>query len=99
GPLVVEIHKGPEYESLRHKIQLARGQMTLRFTIARRFDLRAEGWYSGDTRAHFLSPHAALLEGQAEDLAFVNLLALEERNGERISFPNLLAFSGQTAAL
>ena len=40
-----------------------------------------------------------MLEGQAEDLAFVNLLAHEERQGEQVSYPNLLAFSGQTPAL
>jgi hypothetical protein len=39
--------------------------------------MRKEGWYSGDIRCHYLTPQAALLEGAAEDLAFVNLLACE----------------------
>ena len=56
---------------------LGSGKMALRLAIERWIDLRSEGWYSGDTRAHFLSPHAALLEAAAEDVAFVNLLALE----------------------
>src|SRR5207249_1448541 len=56
-----------------------------------------------DARAHFLTPHAALLEAAAEDLAVVNLLAVEckisaaERSYPAI--PNILAFSGQRPAL
>lgn len=77
GPLVVEISKGPEYRPVVQKIGLKPGQMTLRFVLERWIDLRLERWYSGDSRAHFLSPQAALLEGAAEDLAVVNLLACE----------------------
>src|SRR2546429_2281312 len=40
-------------------------------------DLRTEGWYAGDIRAHDLPPHGALLEGAAEGLAVVSLLAYE----------------------
>src|SRR3954469_5179372 len=79
GPVHVEISKGPEYVPLRTDTALAPGKLALRFTLERWADPRREGWYSGDTRAHFLTPHAALLEAAAEDLAVVNLLACECR--------------------
>src|SRR5262249_43088591 len=67
--------KGFEYKPIDETITLTPGKMSLRFTVERWCDMRKEGWYSGDTRVHFLSPDAALLEGQAEDVAVVNLLA------------------------
>jgi hypothetical protein len=98
------IHKGPEYTPQQLDTTLAPGKLALRFTMTRWIDLRREGWYSGDTRAHFLTPHAALLEGAAEDLAVVNLLATEcevpgthDKHFPAIS--NILAFSGQGPAL
>ena len=84
GTLHIEITKGPEYKPIDQDIQLLAGKMSLRLTIERWSDGRNQGWYSGDTRVHFLSPDAALLEGQAEDVAVVNLLVvdtiLEERH-------------------
>ena len=91
GLLTVEICKGPEYRPLCREVNLAAGQISLRFTIERWCDLKGEGWYAGDIRAHELSPHAALLEGAAEGLAVVQLLARKTTD--------LLAFSGTVAAL
>jgi hypothetical protein len=104
GPLLVEIHKGPEYRPFTSEFVLTPGKLALRFEVQRWTDLRAERWYSGDTRAHFLTPHVALLEGAAEDLAVVNLLAWEcrlrdEQKRQYPAVPNLLAFSGQRPAL
>jgi hypothetical protein len=104
GPIHVAIDKGPEYRPLREEIDLLPGKLALRFVIERWADLRAEGWYSGDTRSHFLSPHAALLEGAAEDLTVVNLLAEEcvlpsAGGGNYRTISNILAFSGQEPAL
>src|SRR5262245_14929938 len=104
GPLHVAIDKGPEYTPLRLETTLAPGQLALRFTVERCADLRQERWYSGDTRATFLAPHAALLEGTAEDLAVLNLLACVGRlagpfQKDYPAIPNLLAFSGQRPAL
>src|SRR5262249_40994757 len=88
--------------------------MSDRLTLERWTDVRAQAWYSGDTRCHVLPPHAALLEGAAEDVAVVNLLAKEvylaslkigaEENTDLegrayLAIPNLLAFSGQKPAL
>jgi hypothetical protein len=61
GELIIEAGKGPEYRPLCERVNLVAGKMALRLAIERWTDLRAEGWYSGDTRAHFLTPHAALL--------------------------------------
>jgi hypothetical protein len=104
GLIHVEIHKGPEYTPLRQQITLGPGKLALRFTLERWANWREERWYSGDVRCHFLTPHGALLEAAAEDLAVVNLLAEEcqvpgpfER--EFPAVPNILSFSGQQPAL
>jgi hypothetical protein len=99
--VLVEATKGPEYSPPRRQVTLAPGQISLRLGVERWIDLRQEGWYSGDTRAHFLAPHAALLEAAAEDLAVVNLLAEETlpAGDNPASLPNLLAFSGTAPAL
>lgn len=104
GPLRVDISKGPEYSPLCRDLTLAPGKITLRFELQRWINLRDDGWYSGDVRAHYLTPHGALLEAAAEDLAVVNLLALhdswEDESGEVSSeVSNILAFSGQRPAL
>jgi hypothetical protein len=109
GPVSVTISKGPEYLPVDQEMQLTAGKLALRFALHRWSDLRQSNWFSGDARAHFLSPPAALLEGAAEDLAVVNVLAcvteVEERNAIdgsvtlRPSYANLLEFSGQQPAL
>jgi hypothetical protein len=101
GEIRVSLAKGPEYVPVTKAVTLGPGQISLRLQVERWVDLRAEGWYAGDIRAHDLSPHAALLEGAAEGLAVVHLLARErpEREARPPALPNLLAFSGIEAAL
>jgi hypothetical protein len=103
GTIKVEIRKGPEYRPLSQTLQLHPGKLALRFVIERWIDLPARGWFSGDGRAHFLSPHAALLEAQAEDVHVVNLLAAPTEvacpGGNKMALDNILAFSGQRPAL
>ena len=103
-PLRVQAAKGPEWTPLDATVTLGTGQISLRFALERWTDSRADGWASVDTRCHFIDPHAALLEAQAEDLDAVNLLAVPypvlARNAETYTtVPHLLAFSGQTAAV
>jgi hypothetical protein len=93
----VEASKGFAYKPLDESIRLVAGKLALRFTLERWADLRSEGWYSGDAWAEFLTPHAALLEAAAEDLAAVNLLACV--TPAHFAIPNILAFSGQQPAL
>jgi len=102
GGVTIEATKGPEYVPLRKVVTLAPGQISLRLTIERHTNLRAQGWYSGDTRVHFLDPFAAQLEGAAEDVAVVNVLAHERVSPAcpaQHSLPNVLDFSGQVPAL
>src|SRR5262249_28035630 len=72
------------------------GQMSLRFTIEKPGFLKKpgflDGWYAGDTHAQFLTPHAAALEGAAEGLQIVNVVASEAY------LPDLIQFSGQEPA-
>jgi len=91
GPIHVEITRGFEYRPIQTVVDQPAGKMAMRFTLERWADARAECWYSGDIRCHDLTPHAALLEGAAEDLAVVNLLSWRGRH--------LVAFSGQRPAL
>jgi hypothetical protein len=101
GQITVEIARGIEYQPVRKEVVLADGQMALRLNIERWADERPAGWFAGDIRAHELTPHAALLEGAAEGLAVVQLMARERPPADSIppAISNLLAFSGTDAAL
>ena len=103
-PLRIRASHGPEYDTLDREVTLKPGQLALRFELARWTDATWDGWLRGDSRAHFLSPHAAALEGAAEGLDAVQVLArsssMISRDGH--TYPvlaNLDAFSGQQAAL
>jgi len=104
GQIVVAVSKGFEYRQIEQAIELKRGQISLRLNIERWHDTRKDGWYSGDIDVEHLSPHAALLEAAAEDVAVVNLLAkaayrLDSDLPPRFAIPNIDAFSGQQPAL
>ena len=101
GPLNIEASRGFEYAPLEARAVLGAGQMALRFALARRTDWSKDGWFAGDMRAHDLSPHAAALEGAAEGLAVVQLLARERppTPASPAAISNLPAFSGTAAAL
>ena len=103
-PLRVQAAKGPEYTPLDETVTLGAGQIALRFALTRWADSHTDGWVSVDTRCHFISPHAALLEAQAEGVNVVNVLAtpfpvLALDGNTYTTTPNLLAFSGQVPAL
>jgi hypothetical protein len=103
GEVRVQVWKGPEYRPVNETVNLLSGKLSLRLAIERWANLREEGWYAGDIRCHFLSPRTALLEGQAEDLAVVNLLITEGRwhgdEGEQVWLANIDDFSGQQPVL
>ena len=77
GEVYVEILKGFEFEPIRRRVEIREDQRELDFRIMRFADLRAKGWVSADTHVHFLSPSTAVLEGQAEGLNLINLLAAQ----------------------
>src|SRR5262249_36780719 len=96
GTIRVQVEKGPEYLPVDVLHDLPAGKLSMRLAIERWIDARSLGWYSGDTRAHFLTPHAALLETQGEDLAVTNVLVrgLEVEDAFRrrlVSLPNIIA--------
>ncbi len=102
-PLRIRASHGPEYELLDHMVTLNPGQMALRFELTR-WPISQVGWVSGDLRAHFLSPHAAALEGASEGLDFVQVLARSSsvlaRDGNTYPvYSNICEFSGQAPAL
>jgi hypothetical protein len=102
--ITVDVSKGPEYRPLHQQLTLGEGQLTIRLDLERWADLRPQGWYAGDVWSHCLSPQAALLEGAAEGLAVVNLLAMQLETGETnpLRHPALgaiLEFSGQKPAV
>ena len=77
GEVYVELSKGFEYGTVRRRLNIEAGQRELSLEISRFADLRAQGWMTADTHVHFLSPSTAVLEGQAEGLNLVNLLAAQ----------------------
>lgn len=75
GDIYVEIYKGFEYQPVRTRVRVEPGQEVLELRIDRWKDLRSQGWVTADTHVHFISPHTAWLEAQAEGVNVVNLLA------------------------
>ncbi len=104
-PLRIQAFRGPEWTPLDTTVTLGPGQMAVRLEMSRWFDRHAEGLTSTDSRCHFLSPHAALMEAAAEDVDEVNVLARVHYGLSAIdgnTYPQLVgitAFSGQTPAL
>jgi hypothetical protein len=77
GDVYVEMTKGFEYDAVRKKLRVEPGQRELRLEVARYTDLRSKGWVTADTHVHFLSPSTAVLEGQAEGVNLISLLAAQ----------------------
>jgi len=75
GEVYVEAAKGFEYKPLRKKLSIRAGQRELTLRVDRWIDRRKDGWVTADTHVHFISPQTAWLEGQAEGLNLINLLA------------------------
>jgi len=75
GDVYCEISKGFEYEPVRRKLTVEPGQRELELRIGRTANWRRGNWVTADTHVHFISPDTAWLEGQAEGLNLINLLA------------------------
>ena len=76
GSYSIEVERGTEYEPERVDFEVASsGASPVTVTLRRWSNIREQGWVSGDTHVHFLDPQAAFLEGNAEDLSVVNILA------------------------
>ncbi len=92
GDVYVEIARGYEVRPLRARVTVAADTGELLFELDRVLRWRERGWVTADTHVHFLSPQTALLEGAAEGVNVVNLLASQW--GEM--FSNVGDFDGAT---
>ena len=92
GEVFVEISRGYEVRPLRTSVTVTAQTDELAFELERVLHWRERGWVTADTHVHFLSPQTALLEGAAEGVNVVNLLASQW--GEM--FSNVADFDGAT---
>jgi hypothetical protein len=77
GEVYVEITKGFDYTPIRKRLTIRPDQRELDLEISEFAGLRSQGWVSADSHVHFLSPTTAVLQGQAEGLNLINLLAAQ----------------------
>lgn len=75
GEVYAEVSKGFEYAPVRTRLDIKPGQRELEIKLDRIADLRSEGWVTADSHTHFITPDTAWLEGQAEGLNLIHLLA------------------------
>jgi hypothetical protein len=92
GEVFIEIRRGYEIQPIRTSFEVTAETDEFTFELERVLNWRDKGWVSADTHVHFLSPQTALLEGAAEGINVVNLLASQW--GEM--FSNVTDFDGQT---
>ncbi|MBI3910608.1 MAG: hypothetical protein HY320_06710, partial [Armatimonadetes bacterium] len=74
GEVIVDVARGYEYEPLRTRVRIERGQRALTLRLKRWTNMNARRWFSGDSHVHFLGTQGAHHEAQGEDLNVVNLL-------------------------
>ena len=75
GSVFFEVSKGFELKPVRQKFEITPETDEITIKLDPLTDWRAKGWVTADTHVHFLSPQTALLEGEAEGVNVVNLLA------------------------
>jgi hypothetical protein len=92
GKVYMEVSKGFEIQPLRKVVNISEDTKEIEIEIEKVLDWREKGWVSADTHVHFLSPNSALLEGSAEGVNIINLLASQW--GEL--FTNIGDFDGKT---
>jgi len=92
GEVYIEVSKGFEIEPVRKVIEVTPATREIVVEIKKVLPWREKGWVTADTHVHFLSPVTALLEGSAEGVNVVNLLASQW--GELMT--NVGDFDGKT---
>ncbi len=92
GKVYVEVSKGFEIRPVRKVVEVTPATREITLEIEKVLPWRERGWVTADTHVHFLSPMAALLEGCAEGVNVVNLLASQW--GELMT--NVGDFDGKT---
>jgi hypothetical protein len=92
GEIYMEVSKGFEVQPLRKTFTVDANTDSITLELDNVLNWREKGWVTADTHVHFLSPQTALLEGEAEGVNVVNLLASQW--GEL--FTNIGDFDGKT---
>jgi hypothetical protein len=92
GSIYIEVSRGFEIAPVRKQVTVTRQTDVLTIELERVLSWRQRGWVSADTHVHFLSPATALIEGSAEGVNVVNLLASQW--GELMT--NVGDFDGKT---
>ena len=92
GRVYIEVAKGFEIRPVRQIVEVTPATREITIEIERVLPWRERGWVTADTHVHFLSPMSALLEGAAEGVNVVNLLASQW--GELVT--NVGDFDGRT---
>ena len=92
GKVYLEVSKGFEIRPIRKVHTVTRETEEIVVELDKVLDWRERGWVSADTHVHFLSPQSALLEGSAEGVNIINLLASQW--GELMT--NVGDFDGKT---
>ncbi len=92
GRVFLEVSKGFEIKPVRKVVEVKKSTRTLSITLDRVLPWRERGWVTADTHVHFLSPATAQLEGSAEGVNVINLLASQW--GELMT--NVGDFDGET---
>lgn len=75
GRVYVEVSKGFEVKPVRLILEVSKSITELTIELEKVLHWREQGWVTADTHVHFLSPGTAMLEGAAEGVNVVNLLA------------------------
>jgi len=75
GKVYVEVSKGFEVRPIRAVIDILPDREEIIIEVESVLPWRQRGWVTADTHVHFLSPMSALLEGSAEGVNVINLLA------------------------
>jgi hypothetical protein len=92
GKVYLEVSKGFEIRPVRRVVEVTPATQEIVVEIDKELPWREKGWVTADTHVHFLSPMSALLEGAAEGVNVVNLLASQW--GELMT--NVGDFDGKT---
>jgi len=75
GKVYVEVSKGFEVRPVRKVVRVTKATQEVTVELEKVLDWREKNWVTADTHVHFLTPTTALLEGAAEGINVVNLLA------------------------
>lgn len=92
GNVYLEVSKGFEIRPVRKTVRVTPETDQIELSLEKVLPWRERGWVTADTHVHFLSPQTAWLEGAAEGINVVNLLASQW--GELMT--NVGDFDGKT---